>query len=279
MSLSEQLGGPGDVHIERHDGVPETLEDAIEYGVYGFARPGKVLLNVKGTGRFLISDGQRIEYSVEDGATDKDVAIFLHGGARAALIHQRGEIPLHAATLAHPQDNAAIAICGQSGAGKSTLAMTLITAGWRLVADDMTHLVKSDGQIMAIPSRPNIKLWQDACERFDLDIASMDPVKEGMNKFFVPVDAVGEPVPLRHVFFLDKTTFNPDAETVALSISEKFALITSNVARPRQIDPLGMSARHMKAVTEIVQAVGIHQLLGARERSPAELMQEIVDTF
>ncbi len=44
-----------------------------------------------------------------------------------------------------------VLITGPSGAGKSDLALRLIGRGWRLVADDYTHVFASDGRLFAAP--------------------------------------------------------------------------------------------------------------------------------
>ena len=41
-------------------------------------------------------------------------------------------------------------ITGPAGAGKSDLALRLVGRGWRLVADDYTHLVASAGALYAV---------------------------------------------------------------------------------------------------------------------------------
>lgn len=54
--------------------------------------------------------------------------------------------PLHATAVARhtPQGWRGVLIQGPSGVGKSDLALRLIGQGWRLVADDWTHLWSSE---------------------------------------------------------------------------------------------------------------------------------------
>ena len=54
--------------------------------------------------------------------------------------------PLHATAVARhtPTGWRGVLIQGPSGVGKSDLALRLIGQGWRLVADDWTHLWTSD---------------------------------------------------------------------------------------------------------------------------------------
>src|SRR5207248_10635391 len=53
---------------------------------------------------------------------------------------------------------------GMSGAGKSTSAAAFARAGYPVVADDMVVLAEREGQFMAEPAYPNLRLWPSAVE-------------------------------------------------------------------------------------------------------------------
>ena len=59
--------------------------------------------------------------------------------------------PIHATAVARhtPAGWRGALIQGPSGVGKSDLALRLIGQGWRLIADDWTHLWASDGALYA----------------------------------------------------------------------------------------------------------------------------------
>lgn len=60
--------------------------------------------------------------------------------------------PMHATTVALYRPGRGwfgVLLTGPSGAGKSDLALRLMPRGWRLVADDYTHVCASGGQLYA----------------------------------------------------------------------------------------------------------------------------------
>src|ERR1700745_225758 len=134
-----QVDIPG-VVVRRVDRVSDTLEGAIRVGPYSVARPGALLRVVPSVGRFLAHGGDTIEYCVEANADPAAVDAILHGAVLGALMHQRGELPLHATTLVSPDRASAIALAGHSGAGKSTIAYELTRRGWMVVRGDLTRL-------------------------------------------------------------------------------------------------------------------------------------------
>src|SRR5205085_12132928 len=127
-------------------------------GPYSSARPGMLLRVVPGVGRFLARDGASIEYCTEPGADIDAVEAILQGGVLGALIHQRGELPLHATTLISPDRARTIALAGHSGAGKSTTAYELIRRGWMMVSDDLTRVTIERGVPIAWPGRSKLRL-------------------------------------------------------------------------------------------------------------------------
>ena len=65
--------------------------------------------------------------------------------------------PIHATTVARRTAGrgwCGVLIQGPSGSGKSDLALRLIGSGWRLVADDYTHLWASGGGLYATSPTP-----------------------------------------------------------------------------------------------------------------------------
>lgn len=274
MPFDLHFVGLPDADIRQVDALPSTVADGADAGPNSRARPGTLYFDIPGTASFLIEQGRSIAFAIHDGADPDLVALFLHGTARAALIHMRGELPLHAATYVPPDGGPALAICGAGGAGKSTLGAQLSQRGWTLVADDVTRVTENGAELLAWPSRPAIKLWQDACAMAGLDVSRLQRVCRGYDKFYVPVPATATPVRLGSIVEL----VDGDA-LVDLSIGARMALISRHAFRPAQIGPLGMSAAHARIVAATVTRSRQLQLPGKARYNPTALADLIERTL
>ena len=251
--------------------LPDRLSGSRRAGLCAEAIPGKLLLKIPGVARYLVYDGSNIDIAPERDADECDVQMFLAGAARAALIHQRGELPLHAAAIVPPSGHA-IAICGASGMGKSTLAAEFCRRGWFLLADNMSR-VTCDGQAAtACPERPFVKLWHDALKRAGWDVTEFHRLRRGMEKFRVPVAHCAEPVPVKTIVSLTLEQCGiGEIRGVA-----RLAVLSGNTRAPHQIEPLGKMRDHVRIVQRIANAVKVLKLGGARAEPAAELADRIL---
>jgi hypothetical protein len=266
MTKEEPVPGIPGAFIRRVSALPEALADGEAAGFATEAKPGELLFAVRGTGRFRATGGTLIEFVPESDADEGKLRLFLQGTARGALIHQRGELPLHAATLVPPGHDGAVAICGPSGAGKSTLAAELSRRGWMLIADDTTRITWTDGSPIAWPSRDSIKLWRDACMAADIDIAPLERVASDLDKYYVRVPARETPMKLSAVAELV-----PGPAGIITSAADKMALVTRNTYRPGHIRPLGMQQDHVQIAARVASACAMFRLPGGRTATAGEL--------
>lgn len=111
-----------------------------------------------GHGRDIIVD--RISPKEDDEGL---IQAYITGLAFGAIMHQRGEIPMHGSCVR--KDRQAVLFTGVSGAGKSSIAAEAIRQGYRLVTDDVTPISIRNGAVVAESSFPQQKLWEDAVTR------------------------------------------------------------------------------------------------------------------
>jgi hypothetical protein len=239
--------------------LPDLLEGAVRVGPYSVARPDAVLRIVPGLARFLARDGNAIEVAPEQGADWGDIESLLEGPLAAALIHQRGELPLHGAALIPPDANLALVIVGPRGAGKSTVAYELVRRGWRLVSDDLTRITWTDGRVLVWPGRAGIKLCRDACERFGLEAAGMVKVAGDRDKVLAPVAAEKGTFQLDAIAAIDREATNGCSRVTGAA---GMALISEHTFRAGYIAALGQAPAHLRMVSAILPRIPLFRLSG-----------------
>lgn len=152
------------------------------------------------------------------------------------LIQQRHLAPVHGGLIA--RNGRGVLLCGESGAGKSTLVYACARAGWTLIADDGTLLVREHAARYAIGNFRAIRL-RDGARRFFPELAGrLSTVrpngKRGMELFTseLPV-SVASGCAIDHMVFLNRrgagpARLDPHPRDRALAWCEQFA----NVGEP-----------------------------------------------
>jgi hypothetical protein len=123
-------------------------------------RRGSFGVAVEGGGRFSVSeDGSRIASEGRSSAQLDDPLVrqTLLGPCLGLALAAQGVYCLHAAAVR--SGRAAFALIGESGTGKSTLACALDGGSrWKRVADDLLPVALRDGEALALPRYPQLKL-------------------------------------------------------------------------------------------------------------------------
>lgn len=248
MLKYESIPGVPGAEIHEVDFLPDTLEGAVRVAPLSVAKPGALLRIMPGIGKFLARDGWVIEVCREKDADPIAVSQFLYGAVRAALIYQRGGFALHGACVVPPGQMDAIAIAGGSGAGKSTLAGELVRRGWSLLGDDLTAIYQQPEGLMAWPSRPGIKLWRDACENLEIDMAGLARLPGERDKYTLPVETQEQPARLKAVFVLDR---GREEGIVPIEGPARLAILTENSYRPHYLAGLGCTRSHFRLICAV----------------------------
>jgi ABC-type uncharacterized transport system YnjBCD ATPase subunit len=266
-------GIPGAV-IREVSALPEHLPDGKVTGPWTEVNSSSLLLAIPTIARFLIRDGTEIEVEPALGANRDAVAVCLLGSARGALIHQRGELALMAATLVAP-NWACVAICGPSAFGKSTLAAELCSRGWQLLADDVTRVSWNGGRAVAWPSQSSLSLWRDACETLGLGFSDSQRVRHGLEKFHVPVTAATTPATLSHVVRLRTV---PVTNVLRVPLAQRRDVLMECTFKKRLADSLGVQTRHARIAEQVAGTIQAIVLDGARERPVSELADRLAES-
>jgi hypothetical protein len=215
---------------------------------------------VPGVGRFLARNGTDLEYCTEPDADPAAVEALLQGGVLGALIHQRGELPLHATTVVSPDRTTAIALAGGSGAGKSTTAFALIRRGWLMLSDDLTRVTIDDGVPLAWPGRSRLRLLDDACSAFGIDTASLAPAPNWPDKYLIDVTRFDQPVRLSAVVALERTeeAFRIDEVRDLAAVR----VVAEQTYRIHYVAALGQARRHLELVAAVAAGTRVRHAHG-----------------
>jgi hypothetical protein len=243
--------------------VPEALAQAIARGPTWEIAGDRFLFRVPAVARFLLSGGREIVFEATAGVETGDISIFLTGTVLGILLHQRGQVVLHASAVR--VNGKAVLFCGSSGAGKSTLAAALAQRGFPLVTDDFcAATIGGSGDVMVQPDGRNLKLWAHAIQKLDLAERRGAPVRKRLQKFFVePAAAFNDALPLGAVYALREARppHRPGIEQP--NVVDAALILRRSAYRPQLVNRMGQKADYFRAATAIANIAGIFHLTRA----------------
>lgn len=155
---------------------------------------------IAGTGWYAI-DTEAPSIAVPDSANTVRREERLWSIPAMLCLLARGDLPLHAAAV--EIDGAAVVLGAPRAFGKTTLAAAFLSAGYRLLSEDVT-CVRPGSVPLVIPGPAMLRVRRDVAGR--LNIRNAAPVGDPDDRVHFAVDpgARGDcgPVPLRAIFLL-----------------------------------------------------------------------------
>jgi hypothetical protein len=240
--------------------VPALLRGATVHGPTWQMTERHFLIRIPGVARFLLSEGRSIDFEAEAGADPADIPIFILGTVFGILLHQRGQIVLHASAVA--LDGKAILFCGASGAGKSTMAAALVQRGLPLVTDDLCALsLGSDGTATVHPDGRQLRLWSRAIDELSLENRRGGRMRQRLEKYYVEPGGIHEqPLPLGAIYALREARPPHQPGIAAPNVVDAALTLRRHAYRPRLINRMGQDASYFRAAAAIANATGIFHL-------------------
>jgi len=234
-----------DVHV-RYGSVPEQLERAAAHGVLYEVSRQQFLLKLEGIARFLVADGHEVVIERAPEATDDDIRVFLLGSIFAALLYQRGFLPLHASAI--ETRHGAVAFAGLVGLGKSTLAAAFHQRGYRILADDVCAIsLNGHGAPLVTPAYPQLNLWADAIAKVGATTENLRRTRAHTEKYRLSISrqfAVSS-VPLYAVYELGTTNMT-ELRLAKVKGLDKLAFIKDNTFRLRYLQGMNQREHYMQ---------------------------------
>jgi hypothetical protein len=197
--------------------VPTSIPGAIVDSTCQVA-PAEYLLDIAGTARYYVRDGNQVRLEIAPGAPIANVSTYLLGSVFGVLCHQNGMLPLHASAI--ESAGLVTAFLGHSGAGKSTLAACLLRRGHRIVSDDICLLEPdspaSPNSLHVVPVAGWLKLWNNSLEHIGEQPIEQNRVYSTDDKFRLYLNdphanSASQQLRLARAVFLDRST-DPEAQ-------------------------------------------------------------------
>ncbi|WP_417788593.1 hypothetical protein [Terasakiella pusilla] len=162
--------------------LPHELEQTVfSTPTVRISADGSYLLNLPGIAKYLVQKGNKITIEPDCPLDSVDLRLFVQTSCLNALTWQRNFLSFNGAVV--EKDGMAVALLGRGGVGKSTMAKALLQKGYRLMADDQCILDQNQN---AMATLPDIGLWQDTLDHFNLTSHGLLPNRTGQQKYHVP---------------------------------------------------------------------------------------------
>jgi hypothetical protein len=265
-----------DINI-KYGTVPERLENPTRTGVcYQLGRMA-MLHGIEGTARYLAKDGDSITVDVSEGADDSDVAYFLTNAPIAAVMLQRGLLPVYGGAI--ERYGKGIIICGDSGIGKSTIIHGLVKRGYNFLSDDLCTIDISGDELIVHPGSPCHKLQEHAIRTSVLEHGSYRRTRKAIDKYIVPVNPekiVSSAVPLLKILFIyswNKDEFSPGPIE---NDNEKFNSLHNSMHRQFLVG-MGSGFKQMKITARLMSEVPAFKIFRIQKKNTLTEMLDMIE--
>lgn len=264
-------GGDGaDVRIQwRH--LPDALPAPVHTEHDHQARPGEALIQ-RESGRFLVRAGRDVAIHPDPHRAEAEVAQALAGIVIGVLLHQRGQLPLHASAVAHGGNG--ILLVGRRGAGKSTLAAHLHQRGYRVLCDDYCALTPSDeSPIRLTQGTRYLKLEQEAVEGLGLSVQGLSRLPTKKPKYGYPIDEQRNGNGVAHLRAIVLLTVGDRLSLERMAPGGAFQVLQRFTYRRGYLKGLGLVEAHFRLCSQVAATVPVWHLRRSSDALAAAIMQ------
>ncbi|HEY1055502.1 MAG TPA: hypothetical protein VGE24_10210, partial [Emticicia sp.] len=196
----------------------------------------------------------------EPNADEKSIRLFFLSNAMAAILYQRGSIPMHASAIY--DTDGIILFMGDSGAGKSTTVATLQAKGYRIFSDDICVPIQEGDTLKAFAAYPIMKLWKDTFDKVDVGFIKEEnrirPEIEKYGKsFYYSFDI--QALPIKHIFILEKDASLDSELTSMQSIQgvEAFKHLQYYAYRLPYIEAMGLKKTYFELLSTLCNKIPV----------------------
>ncbi|GAA0283294.1 HPr kinase [Alteraurantiacibacter aestuarii] len=267
-------GGSAPDVLIRHGEVPEAIDGGIAYRNWN-AQPDRFLIALGPSSRMIVSRGRLIEVEGANLLEAGHLVSMILGSGLAALLMQRGTIPLHASAIATPKG--AVLVMGRSGAGKSTLLTALVRRGIPMLADDVIGLHPlEDGTVQAVPAFPAIRLWKDSLDVFGQQSDGLSKVRSSISKYYLPVSAFSsEPMPVRTIVQLTNAS-RQDVEIRDIPAENRIECVSRYYFRKQFLKGMQLNRGAFACAAQLARSAQFLRVTRPEGRCPPDDMARMI---
>lgn len=252
-----EVQGDADVEIRPGTLAPLPFDTKEDYSVT-HANENEIYLYWRNVGTFLIRNGREIIIDSAPGVDDKVLRLFLLGRVLGSMLHQRGQMVLHASAV--DIKGSAVAFLGGKGFGKSTTAAAFYFEGYPIVADDVLALdIDSAGFPTVNPGFPQLKLWPEAASSLGDAVETLPRLHPDFEKRARQVDRgfSSSPLPLKRIYVLADGDLH---QINTLHPQEAFIELVRHSYAVRLLETTGASSRHFNQCSRLIDSLGVRRL-------------------
>ncbi|RQH01486.1 hypothetical protein EA472_07255 [Natrarchaeobius oligotrophus] len=269
-----------DVELRRDELDPVPTSVAGEGGRRIRAGPNTCRLSYDTIGTFLVEDGRRVsfdpvaEFETTPGAVPpKIVRRLFQNEMMGVLLHQRGQLVLHASAVA--VDGRAAVFLGPRGAGKSTTAAAFDAAGHTILEDDVVGIRVDESHPAVLPGVPQLRLMPDAVEALDVEGTTGPASDADSEKRYKQFDAARRPAPLAACYLLEE---DDSLAIDRLDPHERVSQLVSRTYTGGMLAETDATAVNFRQCTTIAKTCPFRRLRRPRDhRSLPALVEAVVD--
>jgi dephospho-CoA kinase len=242
--------------------TPEKLTgpDLLDKGKIQIS-PSEFLLDLPNC-RYYARAGKEITLDIKDKSDEKSLRLFLLTNGLAAILHQRNKVLLHAGAI--HTEKGLVVICGESGAGKSTTLQYLRQHGYKVFADDVLVLEKSDNAtIKAFASYPVLKLWDDSFEKLGIETVSDEQkLREHVSKYRLSIQEEFSTAsqPIHALFQLQKDEEIQEPIIKHLQGFEAFNAVHLQLYRTAQLNTPVKNELAFTLINKLIEKAEVYQI-------------------
>jgi hypothetical protein len=258
LAIPDDSGKPHQVDVSLGP-VPLALDEARLRGPRFQACQGRFLYYPEPGCRILVLDGVKVSVAIAEPFSTELLPGYFEQAILAALLHQRGLLPLHASAVR--VDGKAQLFLGKSRAGKSSAAALLTLDGYDPICDDVCAVeAPTIGYASVSGASGYLKIPAELSDQFSsYDLQRL--VEPDRERFRVHLGSAGlGATPIEHLTVLE-ASLDGQFEWSCLAPQEALEELVKHTYRPRLVRGLGVRSTHWKQCCQLAASAQVHKLI------------------